>query len=504
MRYCNINIQDNTKRFKYIIEYKDNVEYQLSDTLSYSVDSLNDDSLRVDFFEGDSQVLRNDNYWVKEEVETTHDLIPVKYNTSSINLYFPTNSVEAFTNNNIYALTINTWIHGHVVYLGTYIIDRCDALACDREMKFMNSRYYEYVNIKFIDPWYLTYSEDWKSFRQQVCGEEEGETELNNTGSVLNFTLYPVIWSEDRYIKLDPYIGGQNAINISNSVSDYIGTDIEMQNSNEGKIVHSSIRFNQDYNTGEVQTFNDFKLYMKETYDVEGDLRLNYNLLVIDKDNIYKIVSKENLTELSCDFSSDDIAFGSWDGWKEGLRFILNVDIYIPIDSSDDDELERDDIMLLRSNTISITQDVMKYFIDNQEVTELPKIINLDSLNMKNITINAVNKIEKKIIQIDKPTDTKANLIKPVYYRVHELNNLILHPAVTENICINLDAYKSTVGTFFIRVENATFVETARNNTGIIFKIVGANLAGEVGSGTYYILNQDRELVTTGKFTYES
>ena len=67
MRYTNINIQDNTKRFKYIIEYKDNVEYQASDALSYSINPLNDDPLRVDFFEGDSRSLRNDNYWVKEQ-----------------------------------------------------------------------------------------------------------------------------------------------------------------------------------------------------------------------------------------------------------------------------------------------------------------------------------------------------------------------------------------------------------------------------------------------------
>lgn len=122
---------------------------------------------------------------------------------------------------------------------------------------------------------------------------------------------------------------------------------------------------------------------------------------------------------------------------------------------------------------------------------------------MNNYTVNAVNKIEKKIVQIEKPNDYKSNLIKPVYFRVRELSSLVIHPAVTENVCINLDAYRSQVDTFYIQIEDAVFVERARTNTGIIFKIVGANLKNEVGQGTFYILNQDKELVITGKYRYE-
>ena len=38
---------------------------------------------------------------------------------------------------------------------------------------------------------------------------------------------------------------------------------------------------------------------------------------------------------------------------------------------------------------------------------------------------------------------------------------------------------------------------------GIIFKIVGRELPTDVTSGTYYILNENSELVTTGKYIYE-
>lgn len=512
MRYTNINILDDNRRFRYIIEYQNNAENTNYDDLKYAI-GIEEDSLRLDFFDTGNNVyaskeyVRNNNYWINSVVDLSSDYIPSKINLSSINLYFPTNSVESFTNNNLYALTINTWIHGHIIYLGTYIIDRRNAIAAHQERRFLNTRYFEYVNIKFIDPWYLTYSEDWKEFRQVVCGETDiDEHEQNNTGSVLNFTLYPVIWNEDRYIKLDPYIGGQNAINISDAVSDYIGSNITIDTSEDTyeKVVLASIHFNQDYTTDEIQTFDDLKQYMQETYDVNEDIHLRYNLMIVDNNNIYKIVTK-TIDQLQCIFTRRDLAFENWSGWKDGLSFILEADIFTntfgDFDNSDDEE----DIMLLRSNTISITQDIMKYLILNFiDRFNIPRYINLALLDMNNYTVNAVNKIEKKIIQLEKPDDNKANLIKPIYYRVQESRRIVIHPAVTENICINLDSYKSTVSTFFIQIEGTTFVESARINTGVIFKIIGANLGNEVGEGIYYILNQDKEIVTSGKYKYES
>lgn len=502
MKYTNINILDGTRRFKYIIEYQNDVEYYPSDDISYAVGAVGDD-LRIDFFEeGRKKLIRNDNYWELFNNETVQDYLPNKYNISSINIYFPQNSVESYVNNNLYALTINTWIHGHIVYLGTHLIDRRNTLACKKERVFLNSRYFEYINLKIIDPWFITYSDDWKEFRQQICGEKEEENhELNNTGSVLNFTLYPVTFNSDNYIKLDPYIGGQNSINISDTISDYIGCDIELTEDATSKIVLSKIRFNQEYNTDGIQTFEDFKQYMQETYEVEGDIYLKYCLMIIDNtaENIYKSVIKST-NELYCIFGRDELSFDSWNGWKEGLKFKLILSICSKNDgSTDSDDTDDEEIMIIRSNAISITQDVMKYFIGENPIN----YVNLTTLDMKNYTINAVNKIEKKVIQLEKPTDYKSNLIKPVYYRSRDISNLIIHPEVTENICINLDAYKSTVSVFYIQIEGMTFVERARVNAGVIFKIVGSDLAGAVGEGTFYVLNQDKEMITSGKYKYE-
>ena len=513
-KYANINILDDTRRFRYVIEYKDNAEFTGSDILSYR----EVENLRVDFFNDNyDRYIRNNNYWKADSEETTQMYIPRLFNVSSANIYFPTNSVESYTNNYLYMLTVNTWIHGHTVYLGTYLLDRRKTTACRKETKFLNSRYYEYINVKFIDPWYLTYSEDWKEFRQQICGETELDNlEQNNTGSILNFTLYPVVENGDEYIKLDPYIGGQNAINISDQVSDYISSNIHLSRSKMTleKIIEANISFNRDYCAdGLVQTFDDLKQYMEETYCIDPEnMHVRYSLMVLDDNDVYKFVNKE-IDSLRCEFTREELKFENWVGFKEGLRFILMVSLFIRDDSSDDVVIDRDysgdvdhedeeddRLLTIRSNEISITQDVMKYFVGDNPIN----YVNLTSLDMNNYTINAVNKIEKKVIQIEKPNDSKSNMIKPVYFRTATLSNIIVHPAVTENICINLDAYKSQVETFFIQIEGVVFVETARVSAGVIFKIEGANLTNEQAEGVYYILNQDKEVVTSGKYRYES
>jgi hypothetical protein len=127
----------------------------------------------------------------------------------------------------------------------------------------------------------------------------------------------------------------------------------------------------------------------------------------------------------------------------------------------------------------------------------------LEALDMNNYTINAVNKIQHNIIQLDSPSDYKANIIKPIFFRSRELAKLIVHPAVTEYVCINLDQYKSKVDVFMLKIEDTIFVEYGRNPSGIVFKIVGNNLPNKITSGVYYVLNQDEELVTTGQYIYE-
>lgn len=100
-------------------------------------------------------------------------------------------------------------------------------------------------------------------------------------------------------------------------------------------------------------------------------------------------------------------------------------------------------------------------------------------------------------------TDSKANIVQPVFFKSRDLANIIIHPEVTENICINLDAYKAKVTTFYIKIEGIVFPEMGRIEAGVIFKVQGNLLPGKTAGGIYYILDQDTNLVTTGKYTYE-
>lgn len=491
MKNTVINILDQERRFRYIFEYQDDLELSEIGSLGYEVSK--DDS-RIDFYDSYTNLRREGNEWYP--YEGTHLLsehLPSDhYNISSINIYFPEYGVETYEKDVDYALTINTWIHGKYVYLGTYLINRRDAIACDKVREFDGARYYEYINLKIIDPWYLVYGDEWREFRQMVCGEEEYDNhELNNTGSILNISLYPIEYIDNKYIKLNEYIGGQNAINLSDTYSDYISYHISRDEYyGYEERVYGVIKFNTSYD----QDFEGFKLYIKETYGIDNFI-LRYEFVVKDSENIYK--SQQFLrNDITCTLSSKDFRFDSWSGFKEGMMLVSSVDIIVGEDEYDEDSYPT---ISLVSNEIPFTQDVMKYYVGDIPFNH----VTISLVDMKVYNINTVNKIEKNVVKVDRPNDYKSNIIKPVYYKVKDLAALILHPNVTEDICINLDAYKSTVDTFIIQIEGVSFVESARVSAGVIFKIIGNSVPHKVESGVYYILNQDSELVTTGKFTYE-
>ena len=54
-----------------------------------------------------------------------------------------------------------------------------------------------------------------------------------------------------------------------------------------------------------------------------------------------------------------------------------------------------------------------------------------------------------------------------------------------------------------LQIEGCTFPEIGRTVGGVVFKVVGNNLSGELALGTYYILNQDSDMVTSGRYQYE-
>lgn len=451
---------------------------------------------------------KKDGEWILDDdprvytVYTDEGVEMISYNLSSINIYFPRFSVETYKKHVKYALDITTYIHGHQVCLGSYLIDRNNVLACPGIKKFANEEYYEYLNVDIIDPWYMIYSDEWKYFRQTECDEQTvrddtGAYELNNTGSVIQISLHPVAQDSDGvYREIDDYLGGQNAINLSDTVEDYLAFSISDNKDSvsvydEDLVFKTNLTFNDSYE----QSVDGLKEYMKETYLLDT-YKMYIEVVIQDDSDIYKHILQEVSSPWQM-ITRDELAFDSWDGWHEGMY----INAFLHMYTTTPDEVSEDNAFIyLKSNRILLTQNLFRYLVDPLPIQK----VHFANVNMNTYNINAVNKIQQNIIQIDRPDSYKANIIKPTFFRSRELANLIIHPAVTENICINLDQYKSKVDSFIIKIEGISFVEYGRTSGGVIFKIVGSSLANEQTSGTYYILNQDSELVTSGQYTYES
>lgn len=482
MNRTNININSVDHTFKYIIEY-DDIIYSSTNPIKYMKD--ND---RVELrWDADNIWLRNYNDWIK--VELNNEFSISSYKLSNIKLYFPHFSVDTYSKTD-YALTINTWINGVYVYLGTYIINRIDALACNKSVRFDSVDYYEYVTFNIINPWDIAYSDNWKLFRNEICGEPLfGDDEnINNTGAQLNFTLYPVQWVNDKYIMKDGYSGGQNSINISTNRRDYLNTFINTGFNEEGICINCEINFNESYE-GSINE------YLKETYNING-CEYIYELVCntyIDDNDIISIQKPINNTNIV--FNRNELKqlsiFNEWPvdntgSFVEGL-FLKGSFIV----KKDDKEL-----LYIMSNEIPLTQEIFKYIIGDNN------IINLDNIKMNHLNITAINKITNEVVQLDNINNSKSNIVQPVFVRVRDMQDIIIHPQVTENICINLDPYKATVNNFIIKLEDQHFNQVGSTRQGIIFKIIGSMLPNKATSGIYYILNENYELVTTGKYTY--
>ena len=122
---------------------------------------------------------------------------------------------------------------------------------------------------------------------------------------------------------------------------------------------------------------------------------------------------------------------------------------------------------------------------------------------MNEYNVSVVNKIQKQVVQINRPEDYKSNIVRPVFIRTEPLGDITIHPAVSENIAINLNKYKSKVDLFYIRIEGVDFIEIGRTPTSVVFSIDGNLLPNENTEGIAYILDENFKLVITTHYKYE-
>lgn len=476
-KITNINIVSGDLRFPYIVKY---IPGGLDDynEITYVMTDGN--------IEFESELTRTINTWVHQEKFKDFDIQRVNSKISTIRLYFPTYSVDTHSTNILYALDLCIYLGTHKITLGSFLIDRINALAAPRPEKYQNYDYYECVDLKIVDPYDLIYNDNMSDFRSFVKNED-----INNDCTLLQCHLHVVEKHDQLYRKSTYYDGGQNVMDLSISADNYLLHNIQWHDDKTGVYLSSNILFNSVYNNNIVE-------YLIETYKLQNEsIKIKY-LLSIDGGLTVSWYEYDPEThEITHKYLKSDIKsidkewFKSWNNWKEGFNFVSTAIISELIND------EWVDKIILKSNKIPITQDIFsKLLIDDNENINVNEIFGDMSINVTNI-------IQQSVVSYDIPNNSKSNIITPVFYRVRDLGNIVIHPVVIENICINLDAYKSKVTSFILQVEGMKFNEIGTTNSGTIFKVIGPSLPTLATSGNYYILSQDGEMITSGKYKYE-
>lgn len=519
MKNC-VNIFANEQIFPYLVSYEklegtnDSTNAVLGKDVTYCVDEFND---TVRFIKDDINHYRYKNIWYRTDKlqNVTNTYIPDIVKTSNIKVYIPTHQLTTYFKKVRYALTVNTWINGVKIDLGSFIFNPIDTIAVPGgAIKRGNNEYYEYIDFEIIDPFYVTYSDDFIQFRNNVCHEPLG---INNTGSTLYVSLFVVDADTEGYTVKDGIIGGCTTFNISGN-NDYLALSIS------NSLEPHGIKFDLTVN-GEYTWLLD---YLYETYgirvahsDIMYELVLktnasqsqgNVNGIIIGPTQSYtephncavgcryaptQVMSYDYIRSISAPTPSEQLNgaidrtgiknfFSSWDAFEEGWSFVGSMNVY------DNEGVE---ILNLVSNELPVTQELFSTIVNGGA----EKIIDIEDMQIT--TYNVVNKIENKIIKLERNGDSKDNIMQPVFFRAKDLEMLTLHPLVTETISINLDDYKSKVDKFVLLIGNCRFEQIGANKYGILFKIQANRLSNDIVSGTYYVLNENDELVSSGKYS---
>ena len=111
-------------------------------------------------------------------------------------------------------------------------------------------------------------------------------------------------------------------------------------------------------------------------------------------------------------------------------------------------------------------------------------------LSLKSSDDNKINAVSANVPKI---------IYKPIFYRVGNLQNLSIRENVTQNIGINLVDFMTKVETFKLNIDGTQYVEYARNDIFVIFKVNAQNIINT--AGTYDITNQDDEYISSGSWS---
>ena len=498
-----MNIAKDNHMLNYVVEVDDTIS-TTSGTYSYNIHDGGVQLYRI----GSPNAIHTTNTWVPAKTNlNTNFLLPDIIHQKYMRLYMPRYSIESFYDDTFmdgndlsglrYALSAYTYVAGVKVTLGCYMFTALDAYATNKPIRYKGNDYMQAVDFLIPDPARLMYDDEWIDFRNQLCGEPLG---TNNTGSVINFDLFVLTPLDGVYMETVEFAGCVSAIPFTRSIDG----DMRAVMSFDDRL-NMELKFNEVYN-------GDLQLYLQETYNIMEPCKIAYEVIIKDANDIYmaptpevmEVTDRRPLYEITHEMFRDN-GLLDWTWFLDGM--ILQGCIYVFRCGADEHTGSFAELMEYNypvvdclTNEIPLTKEIFKYLVPRQMGVDK---IEFDNINMQEYNVSVVNKLQHNVITINRPEDYKANIIRPVFIRSEKLDDVIIHPAVPESISLNLNQYKSTVEVFYIQIEGVIFAEVGRTNNSVVFQIEGNKLPKEVDSGILYLLNQDKELITTGKFTYE-
>ncbi len=297
---------------------------------------------------------------------------------------------------------------------------------------------------------------------------------------------------KSHYVELLPLIYGTDEINANFDGAQ--GIELGELSDLDINIAHRAD--NGSFQMRVIPNQNNLIQYIKQCYGgmIEPEVRVSCEMALVNESDMYWVQKDRPYSKVTGSFTfelnkSTDWFFNWQHQYIKDLEFVAIMHIVV---TADEHEMHVD----IRSNPYPLTEQVYAEILKQNENT-----IDISEMVVQKPRI--INKTVQKTVIMNSQTDSKSNIIQPVFFRSRDLAQIIVHPEVTENICINLDAYKSQVERFYIKIEGIAFEEIGRVESGIIFKVKGNLLPGERGVGTYYILNENADLVTTGKYIYD-
>lgn len=246
----------------------------------------------------------------------------------------------------------------------------------------------------------------------------------------------------------------------------------------------------------------------EEEFGTPGDF-IGFKIDIATDNRFKHIIFTKNIRMNFDDI--DDFSFklnGIFDNWNQKPnKLIIKTAFY--------DHILGIEIL---SNLVVITKEWFKYLINNPNIYRLSILSNIniekgnidDDMKVIELKENNINFINSINCFVNKHEDSSSIsvgnknqkiILKPIFYKVKDLQNITLRSTLPQNIGVNLAEYMSKVDTFKMIIGNKEYVETGRNDIFVIFNIDPADIDGT--SGKYDITNEDDTYLSSGTWSIE-